>query len=71
MFMDGKVYSEVEVDLDTEVTVASLRIKDANGDTVILVNSEAFTDSDIEETSPYQVPAGSLIQTGQTFGLVP
>lgn len=32
--------------------------------TVALVNSESFTNANIEPTSPYTVPAGSLILDG-------
>jgi hypothetical protein len=63
----GKLYERVTADLDNAVTVDSLRFRDDSGDTVALVNSASFNNSSIEPTSPYAVPAGSIILTGRAF----
>ena len=67
MLIAGKLYENVPVVQLGGVSVASFRIKNAAGITVALVNSEAFTNANIEPTSPYTVPAGSLILAGRAF----
>jgi subtilisin family serine protease len=67
MWIKGKLYEKVSVDLDTAVTVNCLRFRDDSGDTVGLVNSSSFTNSSIEPTSPYTVPAGSIILKGRAL----
>ncbi|MCX5770319.1 MAG: hypothetical protein NTZ09_08620 [Candidatus Hydrogenedentes bacterium] len=66
MYIKGSLYERVGADLDA-VTVQSLRVKDSTGDTVALVNSQSFTNSGIEPTWPYTVPAGSVILPGRAF----
>ena len=67
MLIAGKLYENVGTAQLGGVSVSSFRIKNAAGNTVALVNSEAFTNANIEPTSPYTVPAGSLILAGRAF----
>ena len=66
MYVKGKLYEEVTVDLDT-VGVDCLRFRDSTGDTVALVNSTWFTNSSIEPTWFHIVPSGSMILKGRAF----
>ena len=66
MYVKGKLYEEVTVDLDT-VGVDCLRFRDSTGDTVALVNSVAFINSSIEPTWFHIVPSGSMILKGRAF----
>ena len=65
--MRGGGRGNVTVQQLNSVSVASFRIKDGDGDTVALVNADSFTNANIEEESPYSVPAGSLILAGRAF----
>jgi subtilisin family serine protease len=67
MLIAGKLYENVPVVQLGGVSVSSFRIKNVAGITVALVNSEAFINVNIEPTSPYTVPAGSLILAGRAF----
>lgn len=67
MFIAGKLYENVARAQLGGVSVSSFRIKTAAGETVALVNSESFTNANIEPSSPYTVPAGSLILAGRAF----
>ena len=61
LYLKGNLYELVTIDLDQITSPKCFRIKDHNGDTIAMINAQDFNDSDIEEESPYLVPAGSLI----------
>ncbi len=67
MFIKGKLYERVNISLDNGMPARSFRIKNGDGDTVALINSQSFTNSTLEPTSPNTVPAGSVILTGRCF----
>ena len=67
MAIRGKLYENVAVQQLNAVSVPSFRITDGEANTVALISGESFTNSSIEETSPYTVPAGSLILAGRGF----
>jgi len=67
MFIKGKLYERVSISLDSGMPARSFRIKNGDGDTVALINSQSFTNSTLEPTSPNTVPAGSVILTGRCF----
>lgn len=74
LYIKGKLYERIDhdlspslPDLDGLTPARSLRIKDSTGDTKVLITTQSFVNSVLEPTSPYTVPAGSIILKGRAF----
>jgi subtilisin family serine protease len=67
IYLAGKLYERVLNDLDEQVSVPCLRIRDADGHTMALINAESISGTTIETHYPYIVPAGSLVLKGRAF----
>jgi subtilisin family serine protease len=67
MYIFGNLFEKVAADLDSAVTVQSLRFRDGTGHTVALVNSEWLSNSGINPKYPYEVPEGSIVLKGRAL----
>jgi len=61
VYLKGKLYQLVTVNLNQVTSIPCMRVRDPAGTTVAMINSQEFINSAIEPTSPYVVPAGSLL----------
>ena len=67
VLLRGTVFQKIDEDLDIGIPAHAFRVQNEDGDTVAVLNSQAFNDSRINPMSPYTVPAGSLILKGRVF----